>query len=78
MGFVENLVLVCFFCVAGCVFMALCAGLVALVRKFAPGWLRDSFFGSLFGLESDQDNAGGVTAADVMEWNAHNIPANDK
>lgn len=76
MGFVENLAVVCFLCVAGCVFMAGCAGLCALLSKFAPAWLRDSFLGSVFGLDPDPE-PGEITAADVLNWNARNIPAND-
>ena len=76
MGFIENLVFVCFFCVAGCVLMAGCAGLLSLLNKFAPDWLRDSFLGSAFGLEPEPE-PDGITAADVLNWNARNIPAND-
>ena len=75
MGFVENLVFVCFFCVAGCVLMALSAGLSALLRRFAPDWLRNSEMGRDLGLAPDDPDE--ITAADVMRWNARNVPAND-
>lgn len=77
MGFVENLVVVCFLCVAACVFVAICAGLSALLSKIAPAWLRDSFLGTVFGLDPEPD-PDEITAADVMRWNARNIPANDE
>ena len=77
MGFVENLAVVCFYFVAMCGIMAVCAGLCALLSKIAPAWLRDSFLGSVFGLDLDPE-PGEITAADVLNWNARNIPANDE
>jgi hypothetical protein len=75
MGFVENICILAFYLVAVGVFALVCAGLLALLRRFAPDWLRNTELGRDLGLAPDDPDE--ITAADVMHWNARNVPAND-
>lgn len=60
-----------FFCLTGCLGWVLSA----LLRRFAPDWVRNSELGRDLGLAPDEPDE--ITAADVMRWNARNVPAND-
>ena len=72
---IENLFVLLGYFVAVGVFALVCAGLLALLRRFAPDWLRNTELGRDLGLAPDEPDE--ITAADVMRWNACNVPAND-
>jgi hypothetical protein len=72
---IENLFILLVYLVAAGVFGLVCAGLLALLDKFAPAWLRNTELGRDLGLAPDDPDE--ITAADVMHWNACNVPAND-
>lgn len=72
---IENICVLAFYLVAVGVFALVCAGLLSLLRRFAPDWLRNTELGRDLGLAPDEPDE--ITAADVMRWNARNVPAND-
>ena len=72
---IENLFILLGYFVAVGVFALISAGLLALLRRFAPDWLRNTELGRDLGLALDEPDE--ITAADVMRWNARNVPAND-
>ena len=75
MTFLENICILAFYLVAVGVFALISAGLLALLRRFAPDWLRNSELGRDLGLAPDDPDE--ITAADVMRWNARNVPAKE-